>query len=116
MKTITTVEELDVLPEGAVIKTADGTVFLRIGKGVPPWRGSIWQDEECRWVDSPAVTLPATLIHPLVFDADDVERVARVLCVQAGVDPEESMGLGVSAWVDFYDQACAVLGTVGSVE
>ena len=79
MKTITTVEQLDALSDRAVIKAADETILFCIGSGQPDWDGNIWQDEENRWLGSSDVELPATLIHPLVFTAKDVDRAEEAV-------------------------------------
>ena len=108
MKTITTVEQLDALSDRAVIKAADEAILFCIGSGQPDWDGNVWQDEESRWLGSSDVELPATLIHPLVFDAADVH-----------------VATGAASTADRYRElhpsqaetiARTVLGAVGGVE
>ena len=82
MKTITTVDELDAMSDRAVIKAADEAILFCIGSGQPAWDGNVWQDEESRWLGSSDVELPATLIHPLVFAAEDVERAAEAILMK----------------------------------
>ena len=121
MKTITTVEQLDALSDRAVIKAADETILFCIGSGQPDWDGNIWQDEECRWLGSSDVELPAALIHPLVFTAEDVDRAAKALRDDKANRAEY---YHVPEWADtpygdklvYRSAARAVLGAVGSVE
>ena len=108
MKTIATVEQLDALSDRAVIKAADETILFCIGSGQPDWDGNIWQDEESRWLGSSDVELPATLIHPVIFDAEDV-HVATGLASTA--DPYRELHPSQAESI-----ARAVLGAVGSVE
>ena len=110
MKTIATVEQLDALSDRAVIKAADETILFCIGSGQPDWDGNVWQDEECRWLGSSDVELPATLIHPLVFTAEDVDRAAEAM--DRNYNPDQSPVLAAM----FQDYARAVLGAVGRVE
>ena len=121
MKTITTVEQLDALSDRAVIKAADEAILFCIGSGQPDWDGNIWQDEESRWLGSSDVELPATLIHPLVFTAEDVDRAAEALRDDKANRAEY---YHVPEWADtpygdklvYRSAARAVLGAVGSVE
>ena len=108
MKTITTVEQLDALSDRAVIKAADEAILFCIGSGQPDWDGNVWQDEESRWLGSSDVELPATLIHPLVFTAEDV-HVAT--CAASTADLYRELHSSQAETI-----ARAVLGTVGSVE
>lgn len=108
MKTITTVAELEALPDKAVIKAADETITICMGSGQPDWDGNIWQDEESRWLGSADVALPATLIHPLIFDTADV-RVATGVASTA--DPYRELHHSQAETI-----ARAVLGAVGEVE
>ena len=124
MKTITTVEQLDALSDRAVIKAADEAILFCIGSGQPDWDGNIWQDEESRWLGSSDVELPATLIHPLVFTAEDVDRAAEALFDE---ETNTADSMDRPTWNQLWDGkdngngpyltlACAVLGAVGSVE
>ena len=121
MKTITTVEQLDALSDRAVIKAADEAILFCIGSGQPDWDGNIWQDEESRWLGSSDVELPATLIHPLVFTAEDVGRAAEALRDDKANRAEY---YHVPEWADtpygdklvYRSAARAVLGAVGRVE
>ena len=79
MKTITTIEQLEALPDRAAIKAADETLLLCIGSGQLDWDGNVWQDEESRWIGSHDIDLPATLLHPLIFTAEDVEKAAAMI-------------------------------------
>ena len=108
MKTITTRAELDAMPDRAVIKAADEAILFCIGSGQPDWDGNVWQDEESRWLGSSDVELPATLISPLVFDADDVHvatGVASTANPYRKLHPSQAESI-----------ARAVLGAVGEVE
>lgn len=71
MKTITTVEELGALPEGAVIRDRYQTLGELAGDG---WKFPCGKD-----IKPSRVALPATLLHPLVFDLDDLERAAEAI-------------------------------------
>ena len=121
MKTITTVDELDAMSDRAVIKAADEAILFCIGSGQPDWDGNVWQDEESRWLGSSDVELPATLIHPLVFTAEDVDRAAEALRDDKANRAEY---YHVPEWADtpygdklvYRSTARAVLGAVGSVE
>ena len=124
MKTITTVEQLDALSDRAVIKAADETILFCIGSGKPDWDVNIWQDEECRWLCSSDVELPAVLIHPLVFTAEDVERAAEAIFDE---ETNTADSMDRPTWDQLWDGkdngkgpyltlACAVLGAVGRVE
>ena len=86
--------------------------------------GNIWQDEEYRWLGSSDVELPATLIHPLVFTAEDVERAAEAIFDE---ETNTADSMDRPTWNQLWDGkdngkgpyltlARAVLGTVGSVE
>ena len=124
MKTITTVEQLDALSDRAVIKAADETILFCIGSGQPDWDVNIWQDEECRWLGSSDVELPAALIHPLVFTAEDVERAAEAIFDE---ETNTADSMDRPAWDQLWDGkdngkgpyltlARAVLGAIGSVD
>ena len=121
MKTITTVEQLDALSDRAVIKAADEAILFCIGSGQPDWDGNVWQDEESRWLGSSDVELPATLVCPLVFTAEDVDRAAEALRDDKANRAEY---YHVPEWADtpygdklvYRSAARAVLGAVGSVE
>ena len=124
MKTITTVDELDAMSDRAVIKAADEAILFCIGSGQPDWDGNVWQDEESRWLGSSDVELPATLIHPLVFTAEDVERAAEAIFDE---ETNTADSMDRPTWNQLWDGedngkgpyltlARAVLGTVGSVE
>ena len=124
MKTITTVDELDAMSDRAVIKAADEAILFCIGSGQPDWDGNVWQDEESRWLGSSDVELPATLIHPLVFTAEDVERAAEAIFDE---ETNTADSMDRPTWDQLWDGkdngkgpyltlACAVLGAVGSVE
>ena len=121
MKTITTVDELDAMSDREVIKAADEAILFCIGSGQPDWDGNVWQDEESRWLGSSDVELPATLIHPLVFDAVDVDRAAEALRDDKANRAEY---YHVPEWADtpygdklvYRSAARAVLGAVGRVE
>ena len=78
MKTITTIEHLEALPDRAVIKAADETILFCIGSGQPDWDGNVWQDEESRWIGSHDIDPPAALLHPLIFTAEDVEMAVAL--------------------------------------
>ena len=116
MKTITTVEELEALPEGAIIldggspgsKRGESFIFAD-NPGLPTNTAvslKAWQL---------ANSLPATLIHPLAFDAADVERAARALA-EARYEGCPLEDLADIHLAEMLDQARAVLGAVGSVE
>ena len=121
MKTITTVEQLDALSDRAVIKAADEAILFCIGSGQPDWDGNVWQDEVSRWLGSSDVELPATLVYPLVFTAEDVDRAAKALRDDKANRAEY---YHVPEWADtpygdklvYRSAARAVLGAVGSVE
>ena len=124
MKTIATVEQLDALSDRVVIKAADETILFCIGSGQPDWDGNVWQDEESRWLGSSDVELPATLIHPLVFTAEDVERTAEAIFDE---ETNTADSMDRPTWDQLWDGkddgkgpyltlACAVLGAVGRVE
>ena len=124
MKTITTVEQLDALSDRAVIKASDETILFCIGSGQPDWDGNIWQDEESRWLGSSDVELPATLIHPLVFTAEDVERAAEAIFDE---ETNTADSMDRPTWDQIWDGkdngkgpyltlARAVLGAIGSVD
>lgn len=62
-RTVTTVEELDALPDRSVIVAADCAILQCVGSGQPDWDGNVWQDEESRWLGSTDIDLPATVIY-----------------------------------------------------
>ena len=74
MKTITTIEQLEALPDRAVIKAADETILFC----QTDWDGNVWQDEESRWIGSHDIDLPATLLHPVTFTDDDIEKAVAL--------------------------------------
>ena len=114
MKTITTIEQLEALPDRAVIKAADETILFCIGSGQPDWDGNVWQDEESRWIGSHDIDLPAALLHPLISTADDVEKAAEAIWdryAHTGTFPA-----GGSKRKVFLDDARTVLATIGEVE
>ena len=103
MKTITSIEELDALPEGAVVRE-DGSqdriwIFEKDADGAwgTPWSSSPWD-----------VRLPATLLHPAVFDAADVHVATGVAST---ADPYRELHPSQAESI-----VRAVLGAVGSVE
>ena len=77
MRTITTVEELDALPPEAVVSNESGALFLKLGSRAIP--GYPWVNADAESADSSEIELPATLLSPLQFDAEDVEKVARAI-------------------------------------
>ena len=121
MKTITTVEELEVLPEGAVIAFEDmGTpnaAVLASTEDGPRWWTTVdapsangdGYPHESIWSFYGESGEPGiTLIYPLVFDADDV-HVAT--CVASTANPYRKLHPSQAESV-----ARAALGTVGMVE
>ena len=123
MKTITTVEELGALPEGAVIAFEDiGTpnaAVLASTEDGPRWWTTVdapsangdGYPHESIWSSYGESGEPGiTLIHPLVFTAEDVERAAEAM--DRNYNPDQSPVLAAM----FQDYARAVLGAVGSVE
>ena len=128
MKTITTIEEERALPLGAVVIFPDGTAAqLDMYSGTltnADLRGEyFWRLTNSTYVDSPLPDrlLPATLIHPVVFDEEDVDRAAKALRDDKANRAEY---YHVPEWADtpygdklvYRSAARAVLGAVGSVE
>lgn len=68
-RVVTTVEELDALPDRSVIVAADYTILQCVGSGQPDWDGNVWCDEESRWWGSGDVTIPATVLYEPKEDA-----------------------------------------------
>ena len=62
-RTVSTVEELDALPDRSVIVAADCAILQCVGSGQPDWDGNVWCDEEARWWGSCDVDLPATVLY-----------------------------------------------------
>ena len=122
MKTITTIEQLEALPDRAVIKAADETILFCIGSGQPDWDGNVWQDEESRWIGSHDIDLPAALLHPLIFTAEDVEKAAAMIYWESldGTDRHpaevEWQLLGEGERDIYRKLARAVLTNIGEVE
>lgn len=134
MKTITSGDEiaalLETLPEGAIMRTSDGVAnqFHKYGDGQyqedlagrRSWtrtgRG-YWTRTDATYLDEiiPDRLLPATLIHPVIFDAEDVERAARALA-EARYEGCPLEDLADIHLAEMLDQARAVLGAVGEVE
>ena len=107
MRTITTVEALDALPVGAVIKDSYG----ESGWVYELTDGGDWATTGSEGYYSPDdITLPATLLHPLRFDAADVEKAARAM--DESYNPDQSPILAAM----FQDYARAVLATIGEVQ
>ena len=109
MKTITKSEQLLELSEGAVILTSDGipaqlvmnqATYRRDGGGRYHWQ----RTDGTYLTHTFSALLPATLIHPLAFTAEDVERAARPLTMITAPDRFKQ------------EVARAVLGAVGSME
>lgn len=120
MKTITKSEQLLELSEGTVILTSDGipaqlvmnqATYRRDGGGRYHWQ----RTDGTYLTHTFSALLPATLIHPLIFDAEDVERAARALAEvrYEGCPLEDLADIHLA---EMLDQARAVLGAVGSVE
>lgn len=103
MKTITTVEELQELPTNHVIRDKYGSILEKAGGIVQMFR----QTGDDELLDAWEVGLPATLIHPLVFDGADMERAQQPAIKALGAP-------GTVRYVD--DVIRAVLGAVGEVE
>ncbi len=123
MKTITKSEQLLELSEGAVILTSDGVpaqlvmnqaTYRRDGGGRYHWQ----RTDGTYLTHTFSALLPAVLLHPLIFDAEDVERAARA-AFEIRDDPyddDEWADLGSSDKELYERQARAVLGAVGEVE
>lgn len=135
MKTITTVEQLEALhsDESAIIRASgkypDGGTFtdcyaLPVPMDITDsedryWRVIVHGDT---WLQSlvkeTGIQLPATLIHPLIFDTADVWLAAKE-AFEIRDDPyddDEWDDLGSSDKELYECQARAVLGAVGEVE
>ena len=63
VRVVTTVGDLDTLPDRTVIVAADYTILQCVGSGQPDWDGNVWCDEEARWLGSADVDLPATVLY-----------------------------------------------------
>lgn len=61
-RVVTTVEEVDALPDRSVVVAANRTILQCVGSVQPDWDGNVWCDEESRWWGSGDVTLPATVL------------------------------------------------------
>ena len=61
-RTVTTVEEVDALPDRSVVVAANRTALQCVGSMQPYWYGNVWCDAESRWWGSGDVTLPATVL------------------------------------------------------
>lgn len=62
-RVVTTVKELDALPDRSVVVAANHTILQCVGSGQPDWDGNVWCDEESHWWGSGDVTLPATVLY-----------------------------------------------------
>ena len=137
MKTITTVEELGALPEGAVIAFEDiGTpsaAVLASTEDGPRWWTTVdapsangdGYPHESIWSFYGESGEPGiTLVYPLVFDAADVDRAAEAIFDE---ETNTADSMDRPTWNQLWDGkdngkgpyltlARAVLGTVGSVE
>ena len=112
MRTITTVEQLDALPVGAVIKDSYG----ESGWVYELTDGGDWATTGSEGYYSPDdITLPATLLHPLRFGTGDVEEAARVL-TKARYDGCPLEDLADIHLAEALIQASAVLATIGEVQ
>ena len=126
MKTITKSEQLLELSEGAVILTRDGipaqlvmnqATYRRDGGGRYHWQ----RTDGTYLTHTFSALLPATLLYPLVFTAEDVDRAAKALRDDKANRAEY---YHVPEWADtpygdklvYRSAARAVLGAVGSVE
>ena len=126
MKTITKSEQLLELSEGAVILTSDGipaqlvmnqATYRRDGGGRYHWQ----RTDGTYLTHTFSALLPATLLYPLVFTAEDVDRAAKALRDDKANRAEY---YHVPEWADtpygdklvYRSAARAVLGAVGSVE
>lgn len=58
-RTITTVEELDALPDGAVIVDADKNAYTALKRA----DGTNWWNAALTYADGTAIALPATVLH-----------------------------------------------------
>lgn len=115
MKTITKSEQLLDLSEGAVILTSDGipaqlvmnqATYRRDGGGRYHWQ----RTDGTYLTHTFSALLPAALLYPLAFTAEDVDRAAEAM--DRNYNPDQSPVLAAM----FQDYARAALGTVGSVE
>ena len=61
-RTVTTVEEVNALPDRSVVVAANRTILQCVGSVQPDWDGNVWCDAESRWWGSGDVTLPATVL------------------------------------------------------
>ena len=126
MKTITKSEQLLELSEGAVILTSDGipaqlvmnqATYRRDGGGRYHWQ----RTDGTYLTHTFSALLPATLLYPLVFTAEDVDRAAKALRDDKANRAEY---YHVPEWADtpygdklvYRSAARAVLGAVGSVD
>ena len=126
MKTITKSEQLLELSEGAVILTSDGipaqlvmnqATYRRDGGGRYHWQ----RTDGTYLTHTFSALLPATLLYPLVFTAEDVDRAAKALRDDKANRAEY---YHVPEWADtpygdklvYRSAARAVLGAIGSVD
>ena len=137
MKTITTIEQLEALPEGAIL-TASGR-YPRGGTftecAVRPVPSYITGTSDRLWqvlvfgagmteslVASEHIDLPATLLHSLIFTAEDVEKAAAMIHWESldGTDRHpaevEWQLLGEGERDIYRKLARAVLTNIGEVE
>ena len=98
MKTITKSEQLLELSEGAVILTSDGipaqlvmnqATYRRDGGGRYHWQ----RTDGTYLTHTFSALLPAALLYPLVFTAEDVELAAGANKVNATVDARDEARL-----------------------
>ena len=118
MKTIATIDDWK---PGQVVLLKDGqTIVSRHPDGV----GVVFGDERPVPLTVIRHLFPATLIHPLVFTAEDVERAAEAIFDE---ETNTADSMDRPTWDQLWDGkdngkgpyltlACAVLGAVGSVE
>lgn len=71
---ITAKSELGALPDRTVIVGSDHTILINIGSGRD---GVIWQDEQCRWLAIHDIALPATLLRPTTYTAEELGAAAH---------------------------------------
>ena len=126
MKTITKSEQLLELSEGAVILTSDGipaqlvmnqATYRRDGGGRYHWQ----RTDGTYLTHTFSALLPATLLYPLVFTAEDVDRAAKALRDDKANRAEY---YHVPEWADtpygdklvYRSAARAMLGAIGSVD
>lgn len=79
---IRTIEELEALPDGAIVRDAAGCACQKIGVSEYA-RGRVPEADAWERMGQPNRNLPhlpAQLIHPRRYGDEDVEKVARALC------------------------------------